>query len=772
MARQDTHLIQTGAEVQAILNAVADKADKVASPTAGHLASLDANGNLADSGLEVDDVYEKPSSGIPASDLAEGVIPDISGIERILGEYSGDTPMLIGKDSNGYLFSQFGLIEQNTIETGFCLSVPTRLYAGYIYLLSIPSLPVLDNYRKFVPFAVRKHTDGEAIDYSWTWAEYYGNTLPDAAEDGDGNTYTFVTVGIAGDEVYSVSKNGTFVDYITPFNKELIDGGGWPTVCEYSTARDIGDIFPRYERTYHFEAAHNPIDAVPGSKYYVFPCDTTDDYYVSYMKPVTGTSGELLIVKYDVFNEIVSRLSAKYEKPENGIPASDLAAGVIPTVPTDVVKYSQQSLTDEQKTQARTNIGAYAKPVGGIPASDLAAGVLPDATNMQSYSYGATAPSDPKEGDIWVSETLTEIPIAENANELTFTKTASRYKLQLEGLTGNDSAVFEWVRASDSEPFNSADYKPDGTYYFDAPDYEIEDNELYLSLTYTDDLWEVATLWAVANTVHQYHNGSWVAMEVVTATEKAAWNAKYSKPSGGIPSTDLASGVIPDVSGFITKNVNDLTYYYTKTEVDGKVSSAYKAAGTVASVASLGTLDAAHEGFVYNMSASFTTTSDFVEGSGTTYPAGTNVAIVNTGTTSSPVYKYDVLAGFVDISGKADKSEMSVVDGTDANADKTTITLKSGTSATVLKSHQDISGKADKVSGATSGHLAALDGNGNLADSGKSASDLVVEANPTVPSGTTPVALTGLKIGNSYYSAPSVVALTNNEIDTIWTNAS
>ena len=27
----------------------------------------------------------------------------------------------------------------------------------------------------------------------------------------------------------------------------------------------------------------------------------------------------------------------------------------------------------------------------------------------------------------------------------------------------------------------------------------------------------------------------------------------YSKPSGGIPSTDLASGVIPDVSGFYTK---------------------------------------------------------------------------------------------------------------------------------------------------------------------------------------------------------------------------
>ena len=37
----------------------------------------------------------------------------------------------------------------------------------------------------------------------------------------------------------------------------------------------------------------------------------------------------------------------------------------------------------------------------------------------------------------------------------------------------------------------------------------------------------------------------------------------------------------------------------------------------------------------------------------------------------------------------------------------------------------DISGKADKVIGATSGHLAGLDGNGNLTDSGYSASDFV-----------------------------------------------
>ena len=45
-----------------------------------------------------------------------------------------------------------------------------------------------------------------------------------------------------------------------------------------------------------------------------------------------------------------------------------------------------------------------------------------------------------------------------------------------------------------------------------------------------------------------------------------AVSAKYTKPATGIPAADLAEGVIPDVSNFITKSVNDLTYYYLKTE--------------------------------------------------------------------------------------------------------------------------------------------------------------------------------------------------------------
>ncbi|MBR1625537.1 MAG: hypothetical protein IJ681_00510 [Bacteroidales bacterium] len=94
-----------------------------------------------------------------------------------------------------------------------------------------------------------------------------------------------------------------------------------------------------------------------------------------------------------------------------------------------------------------------------------------------------------------------------------------------------------------------------------------------------------------------------------------------------------------------------ITDAYTKNEIDGKISSAYKVAGSAASVSALGSLDASHEGYVYNMTAQFTTTADFVEGSGKKHPAGTNVAVVNTAAAGeTAVYKYDVLAGFIDTS--------------------------------------------------------------------------------------------------------------------------
>lgn len=71
------------------------------------------------------------------------------------------------------------------------------------------------------------------------------------------------------------------------------------------------------------------------------------------------------------------------------------------------------------------------------------------------------------------------------------------------------------------------------------------------------------------------------------------------------------------------------------------ITSAYKAKGNSATVPTLSTVSV---GDVYNITASFTTTTDFVEGAGKTYPAGTNIV-------KNSDSKWDVMAGFVDLSG-------------------------------------------------------------------------------------------------------------------------
>lgn len=55
-----------------------------------------------------------------------------------------------------------------------------------------------------------------------------------------------------------------------------------------------------------------------------------------------------------------TQVGAKYTKPSGGIPKTDLATAVQNslTAADNAVKYTSQSLTDAQKTQARTNIGA------------------------------------------------------------------------------------------------------------------------------------------------------------------------------------------------------------------------------------------------------------------------------------------------------------------------------------------------------------------------------------------------------------------------------
>lgn len=176
-----------------------------------------------------------------------------------------------------------------------------------------------------------------------------------------------------------------------------------------------------------------------------------------------------------------------------------------------------------------------------------------------------------------------------------------------------------------------------------------------------------------------------------------------------------------------------------KSYVDGKISTTYKAAGSVA-FANLPTLGSTYEGYVYNVTDAFTTTADFVEGAGNDYPAGTNVVCINTATSGTAVYKWDVLAGFVDVSdfitaSSTDTLTNKTIDADDNTiSDLTTSNLKSGVlqtsvraaasaSDTALASEKairtELDGKQDKVVAAVENNITTWDGAGSTKDSGK-----------------------------------------------------
>lgn len=116
-----------------------------------------------------------------------------------------------------------------------------------------------------------------------------------------------------------------------------------------------------------------------------------------------------------------------------------------------------------------------------------------------------------------------------------------------------------------------------------------------------------------------------------------------------------------------------ITDAYTMAQIDAKISSVYKPAGSV-TFATLPAASADVLGNVYNVTDAFTTTAAFVEGSGKKHPAGTNVVVVSTG---ADTYGYDVLAGFVDLTDYAKTDDVvAKVEGKDlstndyTNADK------------------------------------------------------------------------------------------------------
>lgn len=150
--------------------------------------------------------------------------------------------------------------------------------------------------------------------------------------------------------------------------------------------------------------------------------------------------------------------------------------------------------------------------------------------------------------------------------------------------------------------------------------------------------------------------GHVTAVTAVTKEDITGLGIPGSQPTVPTISTDINADSTSDSKTASPKAV--------KNYVDSKLSATYKPAGSLA-FASLPSPSSSVLGNVYNVTNSFTTTANFVEGAGNNYSAGTNVVVVEA---SSGVYKFDVLAGFVDLSDYAKTADFVELTNTEVQA--------------------------------------------------------------------------------------------------------
>lgn len=122
------------------------------------------------------------------------------------------------------------------------------------------------------------------------------------------------------------------------------------------------------------------------------------------------------------------------------------------------------------------------------------------------------------------------------------------------------------------------------------------------------------------------------------------------------------SSDVPTAVSDLTNDSGFQTASQVESAIDQHLSAVYKAAGSVASISALPSPSESYLGYVYDVAAAFTTTSDFVEGAGVDYPAGTDVAIIAVQSGGTTTYKYDAMSGFVDLGGYIEKPANPAVD--------------------------------------------------------------------------------------------------------------
>lgn len=187
-----------------------------------------------------------------------------------------------------------------------------------------------------------------------------------------------------------------------------------------------------------------------------------------------------------------------------------------------LVRTEAQSLNSVQKTQARQNIGAgtYSKPTTGIPESDLANAVKNKINNAATSA------------DLTAHTSDTDIHVTDQEKD----EWDAKYDKPSGGIPKADLA--SGVQQDIDEGVSA--YSGLGTHVADT------------GVHFTNATEKASTLQTVDENAHKIDDHTADTTIHVTSANKSAWNGKYTKPSGGIPESDLDSTTQGKIDGAAT----------------------------------------------------------------------------------------------------------------------------------------------------------------------------------------------------------------------------
>ena len=308
------------------------------------------------------------------------------------------------------------------------------------------------------------------------------------------------------------------------------------------------------------KAYQKPQDGIPASDLTEGVRESLEKADESYSKPEDGIPGTDLS---QAVQESLEKAESAYQKPQSGIPSSDLASGVQTSLQKADSSYQKPQsgipktdLANGVQTSLNKADSAYQKPSSGIPKTDLASGVQASLNKADSALQAADLtpieeliPEQASSSNKLADKAFVNSSVATNtANYISDNGQPFQSLADLEAysgtLTNNDYAFVVGTDAAGNTTYTRYKYNASTDQW--AEEYVLNNS------SFTADQWAAISSGITALLVQKLSSlptevVTYVAMTLTEAQKTQARTnigaGTYSKPSSGIPKTDLASAV-------------------------------------------------------------------------------------------------------------------------------------------------------------------------------------------------------------------------------------